>query len=84
MHPAWTALLLPSTVLRLVLAGVLVGGLATALVQTLPRQDEPGTTNGYAPVTDARLRAPDPADWLMYRRTYDGWGLSPDSARAIR
>ena len=47
-------------------------------VQTLPRQDAPPEApNGYAPVTDARLRAPAPADWLMYRRTYDGWGYSP-------
>ena len=29
------------------------------------------------PVTDAMLRDPDPADWLMYRRTYDAWGYSP-------
>ncbi len=27
------------------------------------------------PVTDAMLRDPDPNDWLMYRRTYDGWGF---------
>ena len=31
----------------------------------------------YRPVTDARLRSPAPDDWLMYRRTYDGWGYSP-------
>ena len=30
-----------------------------------------------APVTDAMLRDPDPNDWLIYRRTYDGWGYSP-------
>ena len=64
------------TVLWLVLAGALFG-LAVALVRALPGQDEPGPTNGYSRVTDARLRAPDPADWLMYRRTYDGWGYSP-------
>lgn len=29
------------------------------------------------PVTDAMLRDPPPADWLMWRRTYDGWGYSP-------
>ena len=29
------------------------------------------------PVTDAMLRDPDPDDWLIYRRTYDGWGHSP-------
>ena len=31
----------------------------------------------YVPVTDAMLRDPNPDDWLMYRRTYDGWGYSP-------
>ena len=30
-----------------------------------------------APVTDEMLRDPDPEDWLIYRRTYDGWGHSP-------
>ena len=23
------------------------------------------------------LREPEPGDWLMFRRTYDGWGYSP-------
>ncbi len=31
----------------------------------------------YPPVTDERLVSPGPGDWLMYRRTYDGWGYSP-------
>jgi alcohol dehydrogenase (cytochrome c) len=30
-----------------------------------------------SPVTDAMLRNPPPADWLMWRRTYNGWGYSP-------
>ncbi len=29
------------------------------------------------PVTDAMLRDPPSGDWLMWRRTYDGWGFSP-------
>jgi alcohol dehydrogenase (cytochrome c) len=29
------------------------------------------------PVTDAMLKRPDPADWLMWRRTFDAWGYSP-------
>jgi alcohol dehydrogenase (cytochrome c) len=29
------------------------------------------------PVTDAMLRTPAPEDWLMWRRTYNGWGHSP-------
>ena len=31
----------------------------------------------YRPVTAERLKNPDAADWLMVRRTYDGWGYSP-------
>ena len=29
------------------------------------------------PVTDAELENPGPDDWLMWRRTLDGWGYSP-------
>jgi alcohol dehydrogenase (cytochrome c) len=32
---------------------------------------------GLTPVTDAMLRDPAPGDWLMWRRTYNGWGHSP-------
>src|SRR5207249_547525 len=35
------------------------------------------TTRRFVPVTDAMLQKPDPADWLMWRRTLDGWGFSP-------
>ena len=31
----------------------------------------------FVPVTDAMLQAPAPGDWLMWRRTLDGWGYSP-------
>ena len=31
----------------------------------------------FTPVTDAMLENPDPADWLSWRRTLDGWGHSP-------
>ena len=36
-----------------------------------------GDPQAYKPVTAERLLKPDPADWLMVRRTYDGWGYSP-------
>ena len=32
---------------------------------------------GFVPVTDAMLEKPDPGDWLLWRRTLDGWGYSP-------
>jgi alcohol dehydrogenase (cytochrome c) len=31
----------------------------------------------HRPVTSAMLLNPDPADWLHWRRTLDGWGYSP-------
>ena len=31
----------------------------------------------HVPVTDAMLQNPAPADWLMWRRTLNGWGYSP-------
>src|ERR1700730_13041489 len=33
--------------------------------------------NALTPVTDATLRNPPASDWLMWRRTYDGYGYSP-------
>lgn len=33
--------------------------------------------SSFVPVTDAMLNDPDPADWLMWRRTLSGWGYSP-------
>ena len=36
---------------------------------------QPGSP--FVPVTDEVLQDPDPADWLMWRRTLDGWGYSP-------
>jgi len=31
----------------------------------------------YQPVTAERLKNPEPGNWLMIRRSYDGWGYSP-------
>jgi alcohol dehydrogenase (cytochrome c) len=37
----------------------------------------PDPTKTMRPVTDEMLLKPDPGDWLMWRRTYDGFGFSP-------
>jgi alcohol dehydrogenase (cytochrome c) len=34
-------------------------------------------SDSFVPVTDEMLRNPAPADWLMWRRTHNGWGYSP-------
>ena len=36
-----------------------------------------GEVKNYRPVTDAMLKNPDPADWLMIRRNYQAWNFSP-------
>jgi PQQ-dependent dehydrogenase (methanol/ethanol family) len=46
---------------------------AAALTLAASAADEPP----FVPVTDQMLQHPDPADWLMWRRTLDGWGYSP-------
>ncbi len=43
---------------------------ATEKPQTTPPQS-------VAPITDPVLQNPAPGDWLMWRRTLDGWGYSP-------
>src|SRR5438105_3177162 len=35
------------------------------------------TVRDFVPVTDQMLQNPDPADWLMWRRTLNSWGYSP-------
>jgi len=35
------------------------------------------SADSFVPVTDAMLQNPAPEDWLMWRRTLDGWGYSP-------
>jgi alcohol dehydrogenase (cytochrome c) len=36
-----------------------------------------GQSGNFIPVDDKMLQKPDPADWLMWRRTLDSWGYSP-------
>ena len=42
-----------------------------------PAAAQGAATAEFVPVTDAMLQDPDPGDWLMWRRTLDGWGYSP-------
>src|SRR5271166_1971283 len=71
--------------------GLLIGAAAlgsllagTALAQKplppLPQPETPAPVpailQNYKPVTAQQLKQPTGGDWLMYRRTYDGWGYS--------
>ena len=49
----------------------LVGLLMTPFIVSAQYGDE------FVPVTDEILQQPDAKDWLMWRRTLDGWGYSP-------
>lgn len=67
-----------------VAAAVLALALTTAQAQeTRPARSPaevgavPAILQSYTPVTAERLRKPDDGEWLMIRRTYDGWGYSP-------
>jgi alcohol dehydrogenase (cytochrome c) len=54
----------------------LVSVAATALMlQASVAQDSP--IDSITTVTDEMLTNPPDGDWLMWRRTYDGWGYSP-------
>ena len=51
-----------------------VAAVALALASAAPvaRAQAPAD---FVPVTDAMLQDPAPDDWLMWRRTLDGWGF---------
>ena len=52
--------------------------LATAVLLTAASGPAPAQPqDAFTPVTDAMLQDPAPGDWLMWRRTLDGWGYSP-------
>ena len=62
--PCDTARRLRRVLPRLVVAAVFAA--PAALAQAPP---------AFVPVTDEMLQAPAPDDWLMWRRTLDGWGF---------
>src|SRR6266403_5043957 len=54
-----------------------LGGLLLQRQQPQPPAPIPPVLEKYQTVTSERLRNPEAEDWLMVRRTYDGWGYSP-------
>ena len=51
--------------------------IAPSSASAQPPVQAPPAIIDYEPVTAERLRDPADEDWLMIRRTYDGWGHSP-------
>lgn len=58
-------------------APLLVLSLSFTGLQLDPAKLHAQSSNDFTPVTDAMLANPSPDDWLMWRRTLDGWGYSP-------
>ena len=61
----------------LVARGVLLVGAALSALAPLSAGAQPESAAAFVPVTDAMLQDPAPSNWLMWRRTLDGWGYSP-------
>ena len=64
---------------RLLLSSAMAGALLIAATPLALAQDTSAASplDSLQPVTDDMLKNPDDGDWLMWRRTYDGWGYSP-------
>ena len=61
-----------------IFAALIVLLAAHALVAQAPAPPpRPAILQNYPPVTPEQLKKPADGDWLMVRRTYDGWGYSP-------
>jgi alcohol dehydrogenase (cytochrome c) len=56
---------------------VLVTAVAAQQPPPPPSSPMPPRLQNYKPVTAERLKSPEDSDWLLVRRTYDGWGYSP-------
>jgi len=56
---------------------ICASALAQAPPQAIPEIPMPPVLQKYQPVTEERLKYPEDGNWLMIRRTYDGWGYSP-------
>src|SRR4249919_686108 len=62
---------------RVMAAVVLFVALAALALRAQQPAAPPVPAPKLTPVTDAMLQNPDPNDWLMWRRTLNGWGFSP-------
>ena len=60
---------------RVLLSAIVVMLLITVAPAPVPAGAQ--SSAEFVPVTDAMLQEPSPNDWLMWRRTLDGWGYSP-------
>jgi alcohol dehydrogenase (cytochrome c) len=57
--------------------GLIAAAQSTPPEPSSPPPPVPLVLQNYKPVTSERLTKPEDSDWMMVRRTYDGWGYSP-------
>jgi alcohol dehydrogenase (cytochrome c) len=72
--------ILGTEMLAWILSAVFTAAAQTPAAQTAPAQSPapiPAILQNYKPVTAERLVNPEDGNWLMVRRTYNGWGYSP-------
>ena len=65
---------MPASASPSLLVAAALACVAAALATPLPAEAQGARID---PVTDAELQDPPPEEWLMWRRTLDGWGYSP-------
>ncbi len=68
---------MPRPYLRLTLASLAALLLTSFVLVHVSLTAQTNDDDAFVPVTDAMLGHPAPGDWLMWRRTLDGWGYSP-------
>src|SRR3954470_14433301 len=56
------------------------GAAPAAAAAAAPARPMPAILQNYAAVIEARLKNPEDNNWLLLRRTYNGWGLHPTEA----
>ncbi len=68
---------MPRLPIRFTLAVLAIAALASFSSVHVLLTAQTNDADGFVPVTDAMLENPAPGDWLMWRRTLNGWGYSP-------
>ena len=76
-----TKILMRSVCVAAIAAAGMCGASAQQMIEPASATPVPGPMpeilRQYTPVTAARLKNPEDGNWLMFRRTFDGWGYSP-------
>src|SRR6266850_1133271 len=76
-----TNVLMRSVCVAAIAAAGMCGASAQQMIEPASATPVPGPMpeilRKYTPVTAERLKNPEDGNWLMFRRTFDGWGYSP-------